>query len=329
LNVFGEGRDMKKIGLVTSGGDAPGMNAAIRAVTRVAISKGLEVCGFERGWEGLLTNRFRELTRRNVGGILHMGGTILRTSRSPEFKKKAGVRKAAETLALNSLDGLVVVGGDGSMHGALDLSEETDALIVGVPASIDNDLFGTEETIGFDSAVNTAITEIDKIRDTASSHDRIFIVEVMGRLRGFLALTIGLTVGAEVILVPEVEYSLEQIVRTLEENAAKGKKSGIIVAAEGIGDTHKLMREIEKEAGVEVRLSVTGYAQRGGNPTARSRLLANLFGDKAVELLTDEQGSRMVALQEGRIKSVKLEQVCSNKKSLDLSLMDLANTLAT
>jgi 6-phosphofructokinase 1 len=320
---------MKRIGLVTSGGDAPGMNAAIRAVVRVAYSQGLEVLGFERGWEGLLTNTFRRLTRRNVGGILHVGGTILRTSRSPEFRKSEGIRKAAETLALNNVEGLVVVGGDGSMHGALELSEETYALIVGVPATIDNDVFGTSETIGFDSAVNTAITEIDKIRDTASSHDRVFIVEVMGRMRGFLALTIGVTVGAEVILVPEVEYPLDQIVRTLEKNAAKGKKSGIIVAAEGIGDTHKLMREIEKKAGVEVRLSVTGYAQRGGNPTARSRLLANLFGNKAVELLMSQQGNRMVALQEGKITSIEIEEVCSKEKPLDLSLMKLAQTLAT
>lgn len=320
---------MKRIGLVTSGGDAPGMNAAIRAVTRVAHSENLEVLGFERGWEGLLTNKFRMLTPRNVGGILHLGGTILRTSRSPEFKKLEGVRRAAEALAVNRLDGLVVVGGDGSMNGALELSRETDKLVVGVPATIDNDVFGTEETIGFDSAVNTAIVEIDKIRDTANSHDRIFIVEVMGRMRGFLALTIGLTVGAEVILVPEVEFSLENIVRTLETNKAKGKKSGIIVAAEGIGDTHKLMREIAKEAGVEVRLSVTGYAQRGGNPTARSRLLANLFGNKAVQLLKTEEGSRMVALQKGEITNIDLKQVCNNKKQLNLTLMKLAQILAT
>ena len=320
---------MKKIGLVTSGGDAPGMNAAIRAVTRVGCSQGIEVIGFERGWEGLLTNTFRQLTPRNVGGILHLGGTILHTSRSPEFKKKEGVRKAAETLALNNVDGLVVVGGDGSMHGALALSKETDALIAGIPATIDNDVFGTDETIGFDSAVNTAVNEIDKIRDTANSHDRIFVVEVMGRKRGFLALTIGLTVGAEVILVPEVPYSLESIVRTLEVNGAKGKKSGIIVAAEGIGDTHRLLKEIEERAGVEARLSVTGYAQRGGNPTARSRLLANLFGEKAVELLTANKGNRMAALQEGKVGSVDFKQVCSNTKQLDLSLMKLAQTLAT
>ncbi len=320
---------MKKIGLVTSGGDAPGMNAAIRAVTRVAYSEGLEVLGFERGWEGLLTNTFRRLTPRSVGGILHLGGTILRTSRSPMFREREGVRKAAETLALNNVDGLVVIGGGGSLRGALELSEETDALIVGLPATIDNDMFGTDETIGFDSAVNTAITEIDKIRDTANSHDRVFIVEVMGRKRGFLALTIGLTAGAEIILVPEVAYSLDKIVRTLEKNAAKGKKSGIIVAAEGIGDTRKLLNEIEEKAGVEVRLSVTGYAQRGGNPTARSRLLANLFGNKAVELLHNKQGNRMVALQEGKITSIDLEQVCSKEKQLDLSLMRLAQTLAT
>jgi 6-phosphofructokinase 1 len=320
---------MKRIGLVTSGGDAPGMNAAIRAVTRVAYSEGLQVLGFERGWEGLMTNTFRRLTPRNVGGILHLGGTVLRTSRSPEFKKKESVLKAAETLALNKVDGLVVVGGDGSLRGALELSRETDAKIVGIPATIDNDVSGTEETIGFDTAVNTAITEIDKIRDTANSHDRIFIVEVMGRKRGFLALTIGLTVGAETILVPEVEYSLEKIVKTLEENGAKGKKSGIIVAAEGIGDTHKLMKEIEQEAGVEVRLSVTGYAQRGGNPTARSRLLANLFGNKAVELVLNKQGRKMVGLQEGRITTTELEKSCKTEKPLDLSLLKLAQVLAT
>ena len=320
---------MKKIGLVTSGGDAPGMNAAIRAVVRVAYSQGLDVLGFERGWEGLLTNTFRRLTPRNVGGILHLGGTILRTSRSPEFRKREGVQKAAVTLSLNKVDGLVVIGGGGSLRGALELSEETTSLIVGVPATIDNDMFGTDETIGFDSAVNTAITEIDKIRDTANSHDRVFIVEVMGRKRGFLALTIGLTAGAEIILVPEVAYSLDKIVRTLEKNAAKGKKSGIIVAAEGIGDTRKLLSEIEEKAGVEVRLSVTGYAQRGGNPTARSRLLANLFGNKVVELLLNKQGNRMVVLQEGKVTSIKLEQVCSKEKPLDLSLMRLAQTLAT
>jgi 6-phosphofructokinase 1 len=320
---------MKKIGLVTSGGDAPGMNAAIRAVVRVAYSEGLQVLGFERGWDGLLTNTFRRLTPRSVGGILHLGGTILRTSRSPEFRKREGVQKASDTLALDEIDALVVVGGDGSLRGGLELSMETDAQIAVIPATIDNDVFGTEETIGFDTAVNTAISEIDKIRDTANSHERVFIVEVMGRNRGFLALTIGLTVGAETILVPEVEYSLDKIIKTLAENKAKGKKSGIIVAAEGIGDTHKLMKEIQKGAGVEVRLSVSGYAQRGGNPTARSRLLANLFGNKVVELLLNGAKKKMVGLQEGKITSIGLEKSVKTEKPLDLSLLKLAQILAT
>lgn len=320
---------MKRLGLVTSGGDAPGMNAAIRAVTRIAYSEGLEVLGFERGWDGLINNKFRILTPRNVGGILHSGGTILRTSRSPEFKTTYGVKQAAENLDLNNITGLAVIGGDGSMRGSLALSKETNTAIGGIPATIDNDVFGTEETIGFDTAVNTAISEIDKIRDTANSHERIFIVEVMGRKRGFLALLIGLTVGAEIILVPEVEYDLKSIVRTLEINRAKGKKSGIIVAAEGIGDTHQLMKEIEVQAGVEVRLSVTGYAQRGGNPTARSRLLANLFGEKVVQVLKNEKRSMMVCLKNGKIESIDLETVCENKKQLDLSLLKLAKKLAT
>jgi 6-phosphofructokinase 1 len=320
---------LKTIGLVTTGGDAPGMNAAIRAVTRVACSKGIKVYGFERGWTGLITNTYRELNPRNVGGILHIGGTILHTHRSPEFREPEGVKKAAENIAADCVEGLIVIGGDGSMHGALALSKVSDVAIVGIPATIDNDVFGTEETIGFDSAVNTALVEIDKIRDTANSHDRIFIVEVMGRLRGFLALTIGLTVGAEVILVPEHEHSLEQIVKTLNTNSKKGKKSGIIVAAEGIGDTHKLMKDIAEKAGVEVRLSVTGYAQRGGNPTARSRLLANLFGNKAVELLENNQERRMVALQNGKVTSISLKEVTTGQKQLDLGLMKLAEILAT
>jgi len=320
---------MKRIGVVTSGGGAPGMNAALRAVVRVASSYGLEVLGFERGWDGVINAKFRRLTPRSVGGILHLGGTILRTSRSPEFRRREGVQKAAETLRENGVEGLVVIGGDGSMRGALELSREADLLVVGVPATIDNDVFGTDETVGFDTAVNTALSEIDKIRDTANSHERVFIIEVMGRKRGFLALTVGLTAGAEIILVPEVAYSMEQIVGTLERNAAKGKRSGIIVAAEGVGDTRAILQEIEGKAGVEVRLSVVGYAQRGGNPTARSRLLANLFGSRAVELLVEGAGGRMVGLQDGKVTCVELGEVAEKRKPLDLELLRLAQTLAT
>lgn len=320
---------MRKVGVVTSGGDAPGMNAAIRAVDRIAYSKNFQVLGFTRGWEGLITNTFRHLTPRSVGGILQLGGTILHTSRCPQFRKRKEIKKAAKTLALNNVESLIVIGGNGSFKGALELSKETGTLIVGIPATIDNDVFGTDETIGFDTAVNTAVSEIDKIRDTAISHERIFIVEVMGRERGFLALTVGLTVGAEIILVPEVEYGKEEIFKTLKANSAKGKKSGIIVGAEGIGNTHRLAREIEENTGAEVRLTILGYAQRGGSPTARSRFLANLFASKAVELLLEGQGNKIVGLQKGRITSIDLQESCKTRKPLDLELYKLASILAT
>jgi 6-phosphofructokinase 1 len=319
---------LRRIGIVTSGGDAPGMNAAIRAVARIAYSKNLEVLGFERGWEGLMTNTFRPLTPRSVSGIIQLGGTILHTSRSPQFKKKEGIRKAANNLAMNKVDGLVVIGGDGSFKGALELSKETGSLMVGVPATIDNDVFGTDETIGFDTAVNTAVAEIDRIRDTAISHERVFIVEVMGRTRGFLASTVGLAVGAEIILVPEAKTEKERIVKRLAENSAKGKRSGIIVAAEGVGDTRKLGREIEKSTGTEVRVSVLGYAQRGGSPTARSRLLASLFANEAVNILSEGRENRVVGLQKGEVTSTELEKSCENEKPLDLSLLRLADALS-
>ncbi|MDW8041107.1 MAG: 6-phosphofructokinase [Nitrososphaerota archaeon] len=320
---------MKTIGVVTSGGDAPGMNAAIRAVTRLAYANGFQVLGFERGWEGLIKNRFRRLDPRSVGGIIQLGGTILLTSRCPEFKTPEGLKKAAGNLAANNVDGLVVIGGEGSFRGAYELSRETDALIVGVPATIDNDVYGTDETIGFDTAVNTAVAEIDKIRDTAISHERVFVVEVMGRRRGFLALAVGLTVGAEVILVPEVPVNMEEVYKTIRENTAKGKRSGIIVAAEGVGDTRKIAQQIEENTGAEVRLSIVGYAQRGGSPTARSRLLASLFAEEAVQLIMQGIGNRVVGLQKGEITNISLEETCRNQKPLDTRLLELAKTLAT
>jgi 6-phosphofructokinase 1 len=320
---------MKRIAVVTTGGDAPGMNAAIRGVVRIACSNKFQVLGFRRGWEGLITNTFIQLMPRSVSGILQLGGTILHTSRCPDFEKKEGIRKAAESLASNHVDGLVVIGGNGSFKGALELSAHTDTMIVGITASIDNDVFGTEETIGFDTAVNTAVAEIDKIRDTAVSHERVFMIEVMGRERGFLALEIGLTVGAEIILVPEVKYQNESLYETIRENMAKGKKSGLIVAAEGIGDTRLLAGQIQRNTKAEVRLSIIGYAQRGGNPTARSRLLASLFANKAVQLLCQKRGGRVVGLQGGKIGSVELQKSCNTKKVLDPALLRLANLLAT
>jgi 6-phosphofructokinase 1 len=324
-----ENRRVKRIAVATTGGDAPGMNAAIRGIVRIACSKKFEVLGFMRGWEGLITNTFTQLTPRSVGGILHLGGTILRTARCPEFKRREGIKRAAATLASNHVEGLVVIGGNGSFRGALELGACTDTVIIGIPASIDNDVFGTEETIGFDTAANTAVAEIDKIRDTAVSHERVHVIEVMGRERGFLALEIGLAVGAEIILVPEVKYQNENLFETVRENMAKGKKSGLIVAAEGIGDTRLLARQIQQNTKAEVRLSIIGYAQRGGNPTARSRLLANLFANKAVQLFLHEEGNRVVGLQDGEIVSVELQESCKTRKALDPNLLRLAKVLAT
>lgn len=319
---------MKTVGIVTSGGDAPGMNAAIRAIVRIADSMGFQVVGFHRGWSGLVTNDFERMTPRSVSGIIQMGGTILRTCRCPEVRTEEGIKAAAGSLNTDDIDGLVVIGGDGSFKMAREISRETDTHIVGVPATIDNDVFGTDDTIGFDTAVNTAVEEIDKIRDTATSHDRIFVVEVMGRKRGFLAAMVGLTVGSEIILVPEIKYRPEDIYDTIRENVAKGKKSGIIVAAEGIGDNHRLAMDIEKNTGLETRLSILGYAQRGGSPTARSRYLASEFGNKAVELISQGQGNRVVTLQNGKITSIGLEESCLSEKPLNVELLKLAKMLA-
>jgi 6-phosphofructokinase 1 len=321
---------LKTIGVATCGGDAPGMNAAIRAITRIACTKNLQVIGFENGWNGLITNTFRSLAPHSVIGILHTGGTILRTSRSLEFRTEEGIKKAAETLANNNIDGLVVIGGNGSFNGALALSKRIggEVAIIGIPATIDNDVFGTDETIGFDTAVDTAVVAVDKIRDTMVSFKRVFVIEVMGRERGFIAATVGLAVGAELVLIPEVPFDKNQVFKSIKEKRAKGKKSGIIVAAEGIGDCQKLAEEIEENTGAETRRSVLGYIQRGGNPSARSRLLASLFANKAIELLLNEQGNRVVGLQNGTITSIDIETSCKTEKPLELDLINLAGMLS-
>jgi 6-phosphofructokinase 1 len=319
---------VKTIGIVTSGGDAPGMNAAIRAVTRVGHSMGFQILGFERGWDGLLTNTCKKLTPRSVGGIIQLGGTMLHTLRCPSFEQPGAVEEGAKTLQKNDVDALVVIGGDGSFRGALSLAEKSDALMIGIPATIDNDVYGTDETIGFDTAVNTAVEIIDKIRDTAISHERLFIVEVMGRKRGFLALEVGMCVGAEVILVPEKPLGLEDICRIMDENAKKGKRAGIIVAAEGYGNSSKLAQEVQQQTEAEVRLSILGYAQRGGSPTGRSRLLASLFAERAVELIVEGKGNMAVGLQKGVVTSLELEKSANNRKPLDLRLLKVAEMLS-
>jgi len=305
------------------------MNAAIRAVVRVASNHGMRVLGFRRGYGGVVANEFMELTPRSVSGIIQLGGTILHSSRCKECETADEQEIAAQNLKKNGVEGLVVVGGDGSMRGARALGKTSGIPMVGVPASIDNDVYGTDETIGFDTAVNTDVSEIDKIRDTAVSHDRIFIVEVMGRHRGFIAAMVGLTVGAEATLVPEVKYNEEALLKLIRENEAKGKKSAIIVAAEGVGDTRKIAEDIEKGLGLEARLSIIGYAQRGGSPTARSRFLAAEFGSRAVELLMAGNGDRVVGIRNGKITDISLEESCSQKKPLDTSVLALAKVLST
>jgi len=304
------------------------MNAAIRAVVRYAIPRGVEVVGIERGYNGLTTNQIRPLSLRSVGGIINLGGTVLQSVRCPEFKTMNGLEKGAETLRKNEIDGLIVVGGDGSFRGALALQKITSIPLIGVPATIDNDVAGTDETIGFDTAVNTALQAIDKIRDTAQSHDRVFVVEVMGRERGFLALAIGLTAGAGVILLPEIQFTLDSVCKKLQRYDEIGKTTTIIVAAEGIGDTYNVVDYIRTHTRFEVRHTILGHVQRGGSPSARSRLIADLFGTRAVELLLDGAKRTMVGLRGKTIIAKDLESVCTSRKRIDRRLYKLAEELA-
>lgn len=317
-----------RIGVVTTGGDAPGMNAAIRAVVRYATPRGCEVWGIERGYHGLITGQLVPLDLRSVGGIIHVGGTVLKTARCPEFKTPAGLEQGCDTLKTHQIDGLIVIGGGGSFRGAVELGALTDVPIVGVPATIDNDVAGTDETIGFDTAVNTALQAIDRIRDTATSHDRIFVVEVMGRDRGFLALDVGLTAGAGVILIPEHAFELHDVCEKLLRYADSGKKTSIIVAAEGIGNVVAVVQHIDDHTPFEVRYTKLGHVQRGGSPTARSRLLAELFGTSAVQLLLDGQANVMVGLDGKRVVHTPLDEVCRTVKPIDTTMCALVEELA-
>ena len=319
---------MKRIGVVTAGGDAPGMNAAIRAIVRSAAYNGLEVIGIERGYAGLIEGKYRILDRRSVSGIINLGGTILRTIRCKEIRTDEGIEKAAEFLKKIKIEGLIAIGGDGTFRGASRLYRASGIPMIGVPATIDNDVSGTDTTIGFDTAVNTALNAIDKIRDTATSHERIFIVEVMGRRRGFLALEVGLAGGAEIILIPEIKLDLSKVCERIKRDREEGKISEIIVMAEGAGDSRLLTEYIAKETGYNVRLAVLGHIQRGGVPTARSRILACEFGCKAVELLLTGEQKRMVGIKGGEITSVDLDYSWMVEKKIDLDRHKLAEILS-
>lgn len=318
---------MKKIAVLTSGGDAPGMNAAIRAVVRKAMYHGVEVYGINHGYEGFIKGDMQPLDLGSVGGIIQRGGTKLYSARCPEFKEDEYQLKGIKKMRAAGIDGLVVIGGDGSYRGAMALTKKGFPC-VGVPGTIDNDVPGTEYTIGFDTALNTVIESIDKIRDTATSHENSFIVEVMGRDAGDIALWAGLAAGAESVLIPEEEYNLEEIIGRLERGIARGKKHSIIIVAEGVMSGNELAKLLQEKAGIETRVSVLGHIQRGGSPTARDRVLASRFGAHAVEVLMEGHGGRAVGIHNHQVVDYSIEEAFNMKHEADVSLYTLSKELS-
>ena len=316
---------MNTIGVLTSGGDAPGMNAAVRAVVRTSIASGMTVKGIRRGYNGLIEGDIIDLDVRSVSDIIHRGGTVLYTARSPRFKTEEGMKEAIDNCKKFGIEGIVVIGGDGSYRGARDLSMRG-IPCVGVPGTIDNDISSTEYTIGFDTAMNTAMEMVDKIRDTAQSHDRCSVVEVMGRRAGYLALQTGIAVGATAILVPEVEHKVEDVIKKIRETQKTGKKHFIIVVAEGVGGVEKIAEEIEKSTGIESRATVLGHVQRGGNPTVRDRVIATQMGYAAVKLLKDGIGNRVIGLKKGEIVNYDIYEALNMKKPFDDEMYEIAHT---
>ncbi len=315
---------MNTIGVLTSGGDAPGMNAAVRAVVRTAIAMGMNVKGVRRGYNGLIEGDIIDLDVRSVSDIIHRGGTVLYTARSPRFKTEEGMQEAIGNCKKFGIEGIVVIGGDGSYRGARDLSMRG-IPCVGVPGTIDNDISSTEYTIGFDTAMNTAMEMVDKIRDTAQSHDRCSVVEVMGRRAGYLALQTGIAVGATAILVPEVEHTVEDVIKKIRETQKTGKKHFIIVVAEGVGGVDKIAEEIEKTTGIESRATVLGHVQRGGNPTVRDRVVATQMGYAAVKLLKDGIGNRVIGLKKGEIVNYDIYEALNMTKPFDDEMYEIAH----
>ena len=316
--------DRKTIAVLTSGGDAPGMNAAVRAVARSAISLGMRVIGIHRGYNGLISGDVFEMNLRSVSDIIHRGGTIIYTARSPEFKTVEGRAKAIEVCKSLGIEGVVVIGGDGSFRGARALTNEGIPCI-GIPGTIDNDISCSEYTIGFDTAINTAMEMVDKIRDTAQSHDRCSVVEVMGRRCGDIALNTGIAVGATAILVPEIKYDLENdVIKRIRFTQMTGKKHFIIVVAEGVGGVVKIAKEIEQRTGIESRATVLGHVQRGGSPTLRDRIVASTMGAYAVQLLSEGKSARVIAMQNGKIVDFDITEALEMKKEFDLDLYETA-----
>lgn len=317
----------KTIGVLTSGGDAPGMNAAIRAVTRTALKKGYRVLGVKRGYHGLLRGEIEELYSRSVSETLQKGGTILQTARSKEFATPNGIKKAVEVAKIFGIDALVVIGGDGSYKGARALAN-SGLPTIGIPGTIDNDIASTDYTIGYDTALNTAMQAIDKIRDTSSSHDRCSVIEVMGRDAGYIAVNLGIANGAEAIIIPEKDYDINEIKRTIIEGSNNGKRHYVIIVSEGVGGSQKLCKDIEESTGIESRVSILGYIQRGGSPSLVDRVVASQMGNYAVELIDKGIVNRIIGRRGIDIVDYEINEALEMKKTIDMDLVDLVDTLS-
>lgn len=319
---------MQRIGVLTSGGDAPGMNPAIRAVVRKAIYLGLEVVGIQRGYSGLVNGEFKDMNLSSVADIIHRGGTILRTARSESFRTVEGRQKAADHLRARGIEGLIIIGGDGSFRGAKCLGDEHGIKFVGIPGTIDNDIPCTDYTIGFDTAVNNVVDAINKIRDTATSHERTYIIEVMGRNSGFIALQAGLAGGAESILIPEIKTDLNEVIEKLLRGYQRGKLHSIIIVAEGAASGLEVGRLIKEKTGFDTKVTILGHLQRGGTPTAFDRTIASRMGAMAVDLLAGGQDRKMVGMISGELRAFDIDYALSQSKTIDQSMYDLAGILA-
>ncbi|MBD5588912.1 6-phosphofructokinase [Clostridium botulinum] len=318
---------MRTIAVLTSGGDAPGMNAAIRAVVRTGLEKGLKVMGIQRGYNGLINGEIFEMDTHSVSDIIQRGGTILRTARCEEFRTEQGREKAAKILKAFGIDGLVVIGGDGSFHGAQLLSK-LGINTVGLPGTIDNDLAYTDYTIGFDTSINTVLDAINKLRDTSTSHERVSVVEVMGRNCGDIALYTGVAGGAESIIIPEKEYNADKLCKQILQGKLKGKMHNLVLLAEGVGGANELAKYIEEVTGIETRSTILGHIQRGGSPTCMDRILASRMAYKAVELLISGKSSRVVGIKNGEIIDMDIDEALAVERSFDQELYDIATILS-
>ena len=321
----------RKIGVLTSGGDAPGMNAAIRAATRTALYNGLGVVGIRNGYQGMIMGHFKNLESYMVGDIIQRGGTILKSARSEEFRTKKGRKKAYENLKEEGVDGVVVIGGDGSFKGAREFTDEYNIPFVGIPGTIDNDLYGTDYTIGYDTALNTIVESVDKIRDTASSHDRLFFIEVMGRDAGFLALRGGIATGAEAILIPEINYDTTNLKEHLAKYYKRKKLTNIVLVAEGdeTGGAFEVAEQVKEDfEGFDIRVTVLGHIQRGGPPSAFDRVIASQMGVAAVEALLDDQKSVMVGIINREIVHIPFNRTIKNQKDVNKRLLEIQDILS-